>query len=232
MTDTGNATENQAAAGGAPPPPERKEVPAWRLLSTLGTAGMLAGLLLVFVFRATQPAILAYKAEVLRQAVQQVLKAPDRYDTLYVYDGSLERQPPAGADVAQLEQVYVGYTSDNERIGFAIAAGKAGFQDIVRIIFGYDAATRQVLGMLVLESKETPGLGDKIEKDESFVEQFDGALAPLLGVKSGASTGDPTEIEMITGATISSRTIINIINETLERLGPLIDAYGEEDGGP
>jgi electron transport complex protein RnfG len=82
--------------------------------------------------------------------------------------------------------------------------------------------------MMVLESKETPGLGDKIEKDEAFVSQFDGAIAPLLGVKSGAGTGDPSEIDMITGATISSRTIINIINETLERLGPLIEAYGEE----
>jgi electron transport complex protein RnfG len=231
MTGTGNVSESASGAGGAPPPPERHEVPAWRLLSTLGTAGMLAGLLLVFVFRATQPAILAYKAEVLRQAVQQVLKAPDRYDTLYVYDGSLVRQPPPDLVAAQLEQLYLGYTSENERIGFAIAAGKAGFQDIVRIIFGYDASTRQVLGMMVLESKETPGLGDKIEKDQTFVSQFDGAIAPLLGVKIGKGTGDPSEIDMITGATISSRTVINIINEALERLGPLIEAYGEEGGG-
>ncbi len=108
MTDTGNASENTASAGGARPPPERHEVPAWKLLSTLGVAGMLAGLLLVFVFRATQPAILAYKAEVLRQAVQQVLKAPDRYDTLYVHDGSLVMQPPPEVDAAQLEQIYLG----------------------------------------------------------------------------------------------------------------------------
>ncbi len=79
--------------------------------------------------------------------------------------------------------------------------------------------------MKVLESKETPGLGDKIEKDSAFVLQFDGAVTPLLGVKPRDATGDLHEIDMITGATISSRVVIRIINNTIERLGPLLDAY-------
>ena len=32
-----------------------------------------------------------------------------------------------------------------------------------------------VIGMKVLESKETPGLGDKIEKDSAFVAEFRGS---------------------------------------------------------
>ena len=84
--------------------------------------------------------------------------------------------------------------------------------------------------MKVLESKETPGLGDKIEKDADFVGQFEGALIPLLGVKARNASGDPHEIDMITGATISSRTIIRTINNAIERFGPMFDAYDEGTG--
>lgn len=203
----------------------KHEVKASKLLATLVGAGAGAGFLIVFVWSWTQPTIQAYKAEQLRLAVQEVLKGPARFDTLYVHDGALVAQLPPGVDGRSLEQVFLGYAESGERIGFAVAVGEPGFQDIVRLIFGYDRNGQRVLGMKVLESKETPGLGDKIEKDTSFVNQFDGAVAPLLGVKPRKSSGDPHEIDMITGATISSRAVIRIINNAVERLGPLMDAY-------
>ncbi len=203
----------------------KHEVKTSRLLATLALAGAGAGFLIVFVWSWTQPIIQAYKAEQLRLAVQEVLGGPDHFDTLYVYQDALVQELPAGVDGATLEQIFLGYTEDGQRIGFAVAHGEPGFQDIVRVIFGYDRAEQAVLGMKVLESKETPGLGDKIEKDTSFVNQFNGAAVPLLGVKPREATGDPHEIDMITGATISSRVVIRIINNTIERLGPLMDAY-------
>ena len=115
--------------------------------------------------------------------------------------------------------------------GFAIPAAKSGYQDVVSIMFGYDAATGTLRGMKVLANKETPGLGDAIAKDEEFVGQFDGVAVPLVGVKAGTGTGSGDEIDMITGATISSRTVVNAINEALERTRPLIDAYRPTDGG-
>jgi electron transport complex protein RnfG len=187
----------------------------------LAIAGALAGLLIVFVFQWTQPTIQAYKAEQLRLAIFEVLGEPDRFDTLYVIDGTVERALPAGARAEELERIYAGYRGD-EFLGYAIAAGQPGFQDIVRLIFGYDPAGGTVIGMKVLESKETPGLGDKIEKDTSFVGQFSDVSAPLVGVKPRDGTGDPHEVDMITGATISSKTVINTINEALQRLEPVL----------
>ncbi len=58
-----------------------------------------------------------------------------------------------------------------------------------------------------------------------FVSQFDGAQVPLTGVKPREGTGDPHEVDMITGATISSRTVIKIINNALERMGPMLESY-------
>jgi electron transport complex protein RnfG len=207
---------------------QRPEVPSWRLLVTLGSAGALAGLLLVFVYYLTQPAIQAYKARMLREAVQEVLKGPQRWDTLYVYEGALTPQPPADVDAASLEMVFLGYGADGERLGFAISGAEPGFQDLIELIFGYDPQAGTVIGMKVLANKETPGLGDKIVKDSAFVAEFDGPQAPLAGVKSGRATGAANEVDMITGATISSRTVIRIINNRLERLRPILEAYLEE----
>ncbi len=212
------------------PPPERPVVRAWRLVATLGAIGALAGLLIIVVYGWTQPAIRAHKAEMLRIAIEEVLKAPHRYDTLYLYLGQLTAEPPTGVDRRMLEQVYVGYRESGERVGFAVRATEPGFQDLVVLLYGYDPATETLLGMKVLESRETPGLGDKILKDTHFIAEFAGAAPPLLGVKAGAGEDDPQKVDMITGATISSRAVIRAINSSVERLGPLLDAYREEGG--
>jgi electron transport complex protein RnfG len=224
-------------AGGPPPPPERDDPAAIRLLGTLGVAGALAGLLLVMVHQWTQPRILAHQAAVLEAAIQEVLSGPERYETLFVIDGALSPELPSGVDSLDVERVFVGYDASGQPMGFAIPGAKPGFQDVIRLLFGFDPTTDAVLGMKVLERKETPGLGDKIEKDSSFVGAFAGVLAPLLGIKAGAGTGDPHEIDMITGATISSRTIITIINERVNELAPELRAYASEawatgPGGP
>ncbi|MBW2275151.1 MAG: FMN-binding protein [Deltaproteobacteria bacterium] len=205
--------------------PVRPELPSWRLVMTLAVAGTLAGTLIVFVFQATEPAIQAHKAEMLRLAIHEVLKDPERYETLYVIDGALASQLPEGRNPRSLQKVFVGYDGAGKPVGAAMVAGAPGFQDVIRLIFGYDPATRRLLGMKVLESKETPGLGDKIEKDMDFVGQFDGAVPPLQGVKQGQAGEDRSKIDMITGATISSRAIIKIIGGALEELGPLVDVH-------
>jgi len=211
--------------------PARPSASAQRLIGTLGGFGVLAGLLIVSVFAATQPRIRANKAAALAAAINEVLAAPDRYDTLYVTATALSRTLPAGANAETAEAVYLGWRGETPS-GYAIVANGPGFQDNIRLIFGFDPARSQLLGMKVLESKETPGLGDKIYKDADFVAQFTQVQAPLVGVKAGQGEGLPTELVMITGATISSRAIIKAINTTLERVSPLFTAYAPQEPEP
>jgi electron transport complex protein RnfG len=210
----------------APPsaPPARPGASPQRLVATLGGFGALAGLLIVFAFSVTQPRIRANKAAALAAAIGEVLASPERYDTLYVNGQGLSRDPPAGATRDNAEAVYLGWRGDAP-VGFAVVANGPGFQDNIRLIIGYDPQTSRLLGMKVLESKETPGLGDKIYKDSEFVSQFARVRAPLQGVKAGQGEGKPTELVMITGATISSRAVIKAINAALDRVGPLLADY-------
>ena len=216
--------------GGEGQPPVEVEVSSFRLVSTLTVAGALAGLAIVLVFQWAQPRIEAYQAKVLAEAVTEVLGGAARYETVFMdTDGAFKAQPQA--DTASLdERIYVGYDESDNPVGVAVVGAKAGFQDVIRLIFGFDPNTGEVLGMKVLESKETPGLGDKIEKDSTFVDQFVRVATLIQGVKKGRETGADEEIVMITGATISSQAIIDIINMRVDELRGPIETYWSSAG--
>jgi len=205
--------------------PRNVDVSALRLVATLALAGGLAGLVIVLVYQWSQPRIEAHQARVLTEAIYEVLGGPERYETAFLVGDAFTVAPPATADTAALERVYVGFDEAGRPMGVAVAAAEPGFQDVIRLIFGFDPGSGEVVGMKVLESKETPGLGDKIGKDSAFVAEFSGVAVPLAGVKAGRAFGTPNEVDMITGATISSRAVIDIINHRLEGLGAPIRQY-------
>jgi len=215
--------ENSAAPD-TPDTPAHKEVSTFRLVATLAVAGALAGLLIVLVNLHTKPIIDKYKAEQLQLAVYEVLPGVDHYDTYYLVNDELSPTLPAGAKESDFKRVYVGRDKNGQTTGVAISRGESGFQDVIMVIFGYDPSTGKLSGMKILDSKETPGLGDKIFKDMNFVDQFfAGPQTPLVGVKIGAGKGKDDEIDMITGATISSKAVIGIINHALEEWKPILD---------
>lgn len=207
--------------------PVQPHTQSWRLLMTLGGAGALAGLLIVVAYDWTRPRIDAYNAKQLRAAIEEVLHAPQRTDTIYLEHGALNLSPAAAEDRSKLQRVYKGYAADGHVVGYAISASEAGFADQIGLIFGYDPARKQILGLKIVASKETPGLGDKILLP-SFTAQFAQRIAPLAGVKGKAPPDDNSAVVMITGATISSRTVIREINNAIERWQPLLEKYQRE----
>jgi len=214
-----------------------------RLVMTLGVAGLLSGLAIVGAYRLTLPVIQANQAEALRRAVFKVVPGAERLERLVVRDGALV---PAGDSAADEPSVYAGYAADGGFRGYAVPSAGPGFQDTIRLLYGYDPERDRVVGMEVLESRETPGLGDRIYKDEEFVAQFrDLAVEPEVVLVKEEPTA-PNQVDAITGATISSTAVVKIVNagneEWLARLesspvpplaGPEAPAPAlEEEGGP
>ncbi len=208
----------------SPPPPERKITPAWKLLLTLAVAGAAAGWLIVTVYDLTLPAVQRHAAEQESAAVREVLAAPARWDTLYLVGNAVMATPPAGTDKREAVKAYVGYDAGGRRIGVAVTAAEPGFQELLTLMIGFDPATGALTGYKVLDQQETPGLGDRVESDTSFGNQFTGRVAPLKPVKQRVA-GDPSAVQTITGATISSRAVIRIINDAVAKWRPLIQAY-------
>ncbi|MGI9236800.1 MAG: FMN-binding protein [Woeseiaceae bacterium] len=191
-----------------------------RLVLTLAIAGLISGIAIIGIYESTLPTITANKARELREAVFKVLPGVSQMQQLAYRDGRLI----AADDLQKDEQaVYGGYDQDGEFVGYAIPGAGPGFQDTIGLLFGYAPERKLVIGMEVLESRETPGLGDKIYKDAEWVGSFSAlSIEPqIVAVKKG-SKAMPNEIDAITGATISSKAVVRIINEThtewLERL--------------
>ena len=216
------------SAGAGIPPAKAPEVSSWKLLATLAIGGAAAGLLVVGVYKATLPTIERNEAAKVAGAVREVLKAPARWDTLYLQKGVLTKSPASGDDRKGLPIAYLGFDAAGKRLGAAVTAQEPGFQQEVLLMIGFEPTSGTLIGFKVLDEKETPGLGDKIERDTSFVSQFASRIAPLKGVKTRNAT-DPSQVQTITGATISSRAVIRIINHAVERWQPLLAAY--EKGG-
>jgi electron transport complex protein RnfG len=199
------------------PPPEPHPV---RLAGTLGLAGLLSGLLLVFAYEATLPMIEQNRAEAVRRAVFEVVPGSSAMQKLVWQGDALVVADGTEAKDAQV--VYAAYDERAEFRGYAIPGAGAGFQDTIALIFGYDPGRERIVGIRVLESRETPGLGDKIDKT-IFRSEFEAlAVEPkVVAVKAGTATQD-NEVDAITGATISSKAVVRIVNDAnaqwLERL--------------
>lgn len=106
--------------------------------------------------------------------------------------------------------------------GWVIKSKGQGYADKIELLLGLSPAAKKITGLYILEQKETPGLGNKIVT-EKWRSQFIGKPAKALSVtKEGAET--PTEVDAITGATISSRSVTQIINTALRDLDGKLSA--------
>jgi electron transport complex protein RnfG len=188
------------------------------MLRAMVGIGIICALLIVLTYEGTLPRVQHLKAEALEQAILRVIpEATTKQNFTYVEGEGFVLSTDDDAE----DLIYAGYNAAGEFVGIAIPASGMGFADVLRILYGYDPAKQAVVGFYVLESKETPGLGDKIEKDQAFLDNFkaldvtlqdDGKALQneVLAVKHGDKE-QAWEIDAITGATISSWAIGDIL---------------------
>ncbi len=193
---------------------------------TLAIAGLVSGVAIIGIYESTLPTITANKARELREAVFKVLPGVSDMQALVYRDGRIVVVPEPQKDEPV---VYGGYDEQGEFVGYAMPGAGPGFQDTIALLYGYLPGKKQVVGMEILESRETPGLGDKIYKDEDFVAEFSAlSIEPeIVAVKKGTST-QPNHVDAITGATISAKAVVRIINETHTAWADQLPATGSE----
>ena len=110
--------------------------------------------------------------------------------------------------------------SEGECVGWSFNAAGSGFADKIELVIAVDKDFQKLAGFDILASNETPGFGDQIKYDY-FRDQFKGAPAEELAlVKTGE--GQPKEIDSeivaITGATVSSEAVVEIISNSITQI--------------
>lgn len=205
-----------------------------RMVKTLSLVSALSGLLIVGAFQVTAPYIETNREARIDRAIFQVVPGGTTKRAFGFGDGGVN---PDAANSAFGDRFYAVYDDGGTLRGLALEASGQGYQDVVRILYGYDPERQVVTGMSVIASKETPGIGDKIGKDPAFLENFvalDATVDPesntivhAVSVVKHGSKSQPWEIDGISGATVGSRAVAAMLDrglrEDLPRLRPYMD---------
>ncbi|HPA13965.1 MAG TPA: FMN-binding protein [Desulfobacterales bacterium] len=191
-------------------------VQAWLvLILTLCFGGTLAGVQLTL-----GPIIETNKLNETIQRVPELILGADQARKMEKQGRSLSVEPLSlGVEKHGRKVFYNVYDakSNGERIGWVVKASGQGYADKIELLIGLDPPNEKITGLFILEQKETPGLGNKIAADywrSQFINK--NVRTPLVVIRGGVKPANG--IDAITGATISSRTVTNIINTAVSDL--------------
>jgi len=191
--------------------------------------GAFCALIIVVVFQVTADRIRDNQARFLAAAVSEVL--PVAASTVAVAVGESGNLGET-TETAELP-VFLGYDASGSLVGAVVTAQGMGYQDNIRVLYAYSFELDAIVGFKVLDSKETPGLGDKVEIEPHFIANFEaldaslnedgtGLQNPIVTVKQGEKT-QAWQVDGITGATITSEAIGKILNESAAAWVPLLE---------
>lgn len=207
------------------PTKSRPPVGALRAQAVLVAIALVAGLAIATVHELTRPMVEAHRGDLLGDAALAVLPGAVDY-RVYARraDGTLAAQR-----TTEGAEAFLGLDAAGKAVGVAIVGSGMGYQDTIRLVVGLDPIEGRLLGLRVVDQRETPGLGSLIVEDAGFVDgfskvvlRFDGAgdLLPLR-VRADARH-DQGEIDAISGATVSVRAVARIVNERLAEWIPIL----------
>ena len=97
-------------------------------------------------------------------------------------------------------EIYFGMMHEKQIGTAVIGSSEKGYSGLVKIMVGFNP-DESIKNIVVLEQKETPGLGTKM-KEEKFLRQFRGKKPSEFNLKPKKDGGD---VDALTGATISTR---------------------------
>lgn len=119
------------------------------------------------------------------------------------------------------ETIYKLFDQEKNLIGYGFIASGQGYQGKIKMMVVSDTSLEYLKGIEVVESLETPGLGAKIQEDP-FKSQFKGlkVAEDMVCVKDEVMREG--QIKAITGATVSSRAVVNILNTRIKEIRKLI----------
>jgi electron transport complex protein RnfG len=178
-------------------------------LFCVGAAGILSQ-----VYNVTKGPIAEAKAEEIRRSIRAVLPAYDNKADEEFIEKKIGVDKK-GNDI--IRKIYMGKQEDR-LVGRAfVVIAPDGYSGNIEIMMGVDPEGK-ITGIEIIAHAETPGLGAKILKKETWSGKGSGpgglvgkTLANNLKVKK-----DGGEIDQITGATISPRAIVKAVKKGLE----------------
>lgn len=177
----------------------KKESTFFNMVSTLFIVALVSSTAVGYVYELTKKPIAKAQLEKKTRAISEVVPEFD--------NSPIDDQYVVQSDVGPLN-VYPA-KKGGELVGTAIETlTNQGFGGSVKLMVGL-LPDGTIHDIAVLEHKETPGLGDKMEKSKSnFTQQFSGRNPKTFKLSVKKDGGD---VDAITAATISSRAFCDAV---------------------
>jgi len=129
-------------------------------------------------------------------------------DLIEVVDGELLGSPKPQA-------IYRARQNDEPVAAVISAVARNGYSGTIYLLVGISVAG-EITGVRVTKHQETPGLGDKIEIWKSdWIINFDGLSGSEPLDTRWTLTRDAGEFDQISGATVTSRAVINAVRNAM-----------------
>ncbi len=187
-----------------------------RAIASIALIGLVAATLLAGVDRLTQGRIAAER-ERHAQAALLALLPLNSFDNLPRQEAISIEPGPYGLPLL----VYPARLGNELTALIADVTTPAGYSGDIRLLVAVDPAG-VVIGVSVLEHRETPGLGDLIERRKSdWIEQFSGRSLDDPPNEGWAASRRGGEFDTLTSATLTSQAVVRAVRDSLEALSEL-----------
>lgn len=183
---------------------------AWGLsLFAIITAGLIALTQVV-----TKDKIQEQIAQARTKALLEIVPAGQFDNNLLDNAFWLEAESELG--LKEAGEVFVALQQGQPRYFILPLIAPDGYTAPIRLIMSVDLSGT-VMGLRVIEHKETPGLGDKIDiKKSDWVRLFEGRSLENTPESAWAVKKDGGEFDQLTGATITPRAIVKAVYKGLK----------------
>jgi electron transport complex protein RnfG len=180
----------------------------------LAVFAAICAFVLAFTQAKTAEPIAQAKAKARAQALAEVM--PPDYYLDPILDESLEVSSATGTRFIAPGTKILRALSNGMVVGVIIPIRTPeGYSGDIDLLVGVDN-TLAITGVRVLAHKETPGLGDKIQRNKSpWIDSFLGKSLSNTQVNAWTVKKDGGSFDQFTGATITPRAVIRGVHSTL-----------------
>jgi electron transport complex protein RnfG len=176
---------------------------------------LISGFLLGLTYNATQEA----------RDYQTKLKTDVALNT--VLNNAKFIEMPIEGEPVFITKVYQGNTAEDgsgDELGYAFQLETTeGYGDAINLMVAFNI-DGTISGIDIVSHSETPGLGAKAD-EPLFKDQFIGKAVSTLTVTKGGT--NPSDVDAIGGATITSRAVTNAVNEAIDYYNTMIKKEGK-----
>lgn len=186
----------------------------FRETSILTAITLLSGLLLGFVYELTKEPIRLQQEKAVQEACRAVFPEEEniRFDSLEV-SPSQELQASLAGSGVRIGSLYTAADGDGGAVGYVIETVSAeGYGGDIVLYVGI-TADGVLNAVSVLKISETPGLGMQAEK--VLLPQLRGKAVEQITYTKTGSTKE-SEIDAISGATVTTKAVTNAVNGALK----------------